>query len=326
VHHRKRNKTSAWHAYMHFKGIEANSSKCTDKKSNISELVKKASDYRELTDQQKEELISEFDKVKKGAQDRPPNITARTRAAEYARSFQFVREELEALNKRVGAKAFVIMVCGVSDFAMAPKAFFTSPAMEQFVRLYLRKDIAKMATDFESTVLANGLIINTATNHRERMAKAKIAIRIGLRTSLCEVTDDLSAAIEFTRYNDLVCDYHVKLVGWNHPQWANLSDLKGGIESLEKVASAIAEGTCKFVSITHEEVEDWMNRVKNGEKLTPELKPPMPPDALPSASPPTTATSSTGPLPNSSNSSPFPLEDENDSRPSPFEDDNNPLP
>lgn len=29
VHHRKRHKTSAWHAYMHFKGIEANSSKCS---------------------------------------------------------------------------------------------------------------------------------------------------------------------------------------------------------------------------------------------------------------------------------------------------------
>jgi hypothetical protein len=52
------------------------------------------------------------------------------------------------------------MVRGISDFAMAPKAFFTSPAMEQFVRLYLHKDIAKMATDFESTVLANGLVIS----------------------------------------------------------------------------------------------------------------------------------------------------------------------
>lgn len=112
-----------------------------------------------------------------------------------------------------------------------------------------------------------------------------------------EVTDDPSATVEFTQYNDLVRDYHVKLVGWNHPQWVNLSDLKGGIESLEKVASAIADGTCKFVSITREEVEEQMNHIKNGEKLTPELKPPMPPDTLPSASPPTTATpSSPSPL------------------------------
>ncbi|KIK37434.1 hypothetical protein CY34DRAFT_109091 [Suillus luteus UH-Slu-Lm8-n1] len=205
VHHRKHHKTS----------IEANSS--ANKKLNISELVKKASNYHELTDQQKEELVIEFYKVKKGPQDRPPNITARTRAPECAHSFQFVREELEALNKCVGAEAFVVMV----------------------------HDIAKMATDFKSTVLANGLIINTASNHREHVAKAKTAIHIGLHASLCEVTDDSSVTIEFTRYNDLLCDYHVKLVGWNHPQWANTSDLQGGIESLEKVASAIAEGTYK---------------------------------------------------------------------------------
>ncbi|KAG1787354.1 uncharacterized protein HD556DRAFT_1312814 [Suillus plorans] len=240
--------------------IESNANKGTMEKSNVSDLVKEASDYHELTDQQKKQLISEFDKVKKGAQDRPPNITAHTRAAECAHSFQFVREELEALNKRVGAEAFVIMVHGVSDFAMAPKAFFTSSATEQFVHLYLRKDIAKMATDFESTVLANGLVINTAANHRERVAKAKTAIRIGLCTSLCDVTDDPSATVEFTWYNDLVREYHVKLVGWNHPQWANPSDLK-------------------------------MAHIKNGEKLTPELKPPTTCDSLPSQTQATTCDS-----------------------------------
>ncbi|KAG2100655.1 uncharacterized protein F5147DRAFT_655452 [Suillus discolor] len=81
-----------------------------------------------------------------------------------------------------------------------------------------------------------------------------------------------------------------------------------------------------------------MNHIKNGEKLTPELKPPMPPDTLPSASPPTTATpSSPSPLEDENDSRPPSLENENDSGPpsfenendsgsSPFEDDNNPLP
>ncbi|KAG2097018.1 uncharacterized protein F5147DRAFT_778156 [Suillus discolor] len=176
-------------------------------------------------------------------------------------------------------------------------------------------------------------LVKTAILHNERheslqrVAKAKTAIHIGLCALLCEVTDDSSATIEFTWYNDLVHDYHIKLVGWNHPQWANPSDLKGGIESLEKVTSAIAEGTCKFVSITCEEVEEWMNCIKNGEKLTPELEPPMPPDTLPSLSPPTTATpSSPSPLEDENDSGPPFLENENDSGPSPFEDDNNPLP
>jgi hypothetical protein len=54
------------------------------------------------------------------------------------------------------------MVRGVSDFAMAPKAFFSSAAAEQFVRLYLRKDIAQLATEFESTILANGVILSVS--------------------------------------------------------------------------------------------------------------------------------------------------------------------
>lgn len=68
--------------------------------------------------------------------------------------------KLEALKEHVGTEAFIVMVHGVSDFTMVPKAFFTSPAAEHFVRLYLRKDIAQMATDFESTILANGLIMS----------------------------------------------------------------------------------------------------------------------------------------------------------------------
>ncbi|KAG1762678.1 hypothetical protein EV702DRAFT_1226362 [Suillus placidus] len=263
IHRRKRNKTSAWHAYMHFKGIENNA--------------------RLSTTEEKEQLIIDFDKVKKSSQDRPPNITAKSRAAECSRSFQFVREELEALKERVGAEAFIVMVRGVSDFTMVPKAFFTSPAAEHFVRLYLRKDIAQLATDFESTVLANGL--NTAANHRQRVANAKTAIRNGLHASLCKVTNNPAAVMEFKCYNDLVQRYHVKLVGWNHPYWANPSDLKGGIESLKNVVLAIQANTCKFVTITPQEAKERMRRIKDGETLTPDLEPSLTPDPEPSLTP-----------------------------------------
>ncbi|KAG2739267.1 hypothetical protein P692DRAFT_201873310 [Suillus brevipes Sb2] len=130
---------------------------------------------------------------------------------------------------------------------MAPKTFFTSPAAKQFVRLYLHKDITQLATDFESTILASSLLLNTSTNHCDCVAKAKTAIRIGLRASLCEVTNDLSATMEFTQYHNL-----------------------GGIEGLENLVNAIESGTCHFVPISSEELEDHLQCVKNREKLTPE--------------------------------------------------------
>ncbi|KAG2112250.1 uncharacterized protein F5147DRAFT_771312 [Suillus discolor] len=96
---------------------------------------------------------------------------------------------------------------------------------------------------------------------------------MGLCTSLCSITNDLSAT--------------VKLIGWTHPQWVNPSDLKGGIESLENFANAIASGTCHFVPISSEELEDHLQHMKNGEKLTPEVKPSMPIELTCSSSPDT---------------------------------------
>jgi hypothetical protein len=85
------------------------------------------------------------------------------------------------------------MVHGVSNFAMAPKAFFLSAAAEQFVCLYPWKDIVQLATEFESTILANGVILSesflslifqlklhtciaSAMNHHNRVSRAKASI------------------------------------------------------------------------------------------------------------------------------------------------------
>ncbi|KAG1799392.1 uncharacterized protein HD556DRAFT_1439775 [Suillus plorans] len=289
VHHRKHNKTSAWHAFMHFQGIRTNANKDMHEKSNIADFVKEATEYHQLTAEQRTKLILDFDEVKKGAQDCPLNITTHSRAAECARSFQYMKEELEALKQCVGVEAIVVMVRGVSNFSMAPKAFFTSSAAEQFVWLYLRKDVAQLATDFESTILANGLILNSATNHRERVVNAKAAIRTGLRLSLCEVTNNPSASMEFTKYKKLVSTYFIKLMGWNHPQWANPSDLKGGIDSLENVVEAIRLHHCCFVAIDQEEAKERAWCIKNGETLTPKLEPPVPLEPPPSNTPDFTA-------------------------------------
>ncbi|KAG1723102.1 hypothetical protein EDB19DRAFT_1834727 [Suillus lakei] len=244
VHHCKRNKTSAWHAFMNFQGIRTNANKDMHKKSNIVDFVKEATEYHQLTAEQNKKLVLDFDEVKKGARDRPPNITACSCAAECARSFQYVREEFEALKQCVGVEAIVMM------------------------------DVAQLVTDFESTILANGLVLNSATNHQECVTNAKAAIRTGLRLSLCKVTNNPLASMEFTKYKKLVSTYFVKLVGWNHPQWANPSDLKGGIESLENVVEAIRLCHCCFVVIDQEEVKEHAWRIKNGETLTPELEPP----------------------------------------------------
>lgn len=68
--------------------------KSFSEKSNIANLAKDETEYHQLTTEEKAQLIIDFDKVKKSSRDRPPNITARSRAAKCSRNFQLVREEV----------------------------------------------------------------------------------------------------------------------------------------------------------------------------------------------------------------------------------------
>lgn len=51
------------------------------------EIINDRSEYNSLTKAEKEELVKDFDEVKKHATDRPPNITPRVKATESAKSF-----------------------------------------------------------------------------------------------------------------------------------------------------------------------------------------------------------------------------------------------
>ncbi|KAH7902770.1 hypothetical protein BJ138DRAFT_1201465 [Hygrophoropsis aurantiaca] len=77
--------------------------------------------------------------------------------------------------------------------------------------------------------------------------------------------------MEYKTYEtDVVNKYHVKLIGWPHDEWANPSDLKGGLPVLEKISGAITNKTCKFVRLDREEVEERKRRIIMGEILTPD--------------------------------------------------------
>jgi hypothetical protein len=66
--------------------------------SYIVDLMKDKAEYHSLKKAKKETLIKEFDQVKASASQHPPTITARSHAAECARSFQFVKEEVHILH------------------------------------------------------------------------------------------------------------------------------------------------------------------------------------------------------------------------------------
>ncbi|KAG0691756.1 hypothetical protein DFH29DRAFT_1010266 [Suillus ampliporus] len=242
----------------------------------MSDIIKDKAKDSELVEDEKKALIAEFDEVKSCVVKQPPNITACIKSSECAKSFQAVKDELEALLQCAGMEAFIFMVHSTSDFQMAPKAFFTSAACEHFMCIYLWRDTACTATDFKSAMLSKGVFNSMVTNYKDCVSEAKLSIHAGC--ALGDVTKDTSAVVEFTHYKiGIVHKYHIKLVGWNHLQWANPSDLKGRIEALENIVSAITNHICRFMEIMAEEVEEHRRKIADGAMITPETEPPLPP-------------------------------------------------
>ncbi|KAG2336334.1 hypothetical protein BDR05DRAFT_1005961 [Suillus weaverae] len=87
-----------------------------------------------------------------------------------------------------------------------------------------------------------------------------------------EITGKMDVNFKYLCYEAAVVQEHlVKVVGWNHKHWANPSDLKGGIEALEALASAVKAKTCKFVKITTSKAEERLMCIAAGEVLMPNL-------------------------------------------------------
>ncbi|KAH7904518.1 hypothetical protein BJ138DRAFT_1019048, partial [Hygrophoropsis aurantiaca] len=269
VRRSKRTKTSAWHAFMHFKGLSVNSNKDFGEKSTIANLVQDTTEYHKLSDSQKVELVEKFDQIKANAMDRPPTLNAHSRAAEGTSSFDAVTTELTALKTRVGAEAFVIMVRGSTDLNFAPKVFITSEVVEKFLRVYLRKDPMEMAVRFESAMLSDGIMSGKCIS-ADIFTLSNLNISWSLLCFTAKVSNKPDAAINYNRYESIVATYKAKIVGWTHPEWANQSDMRGGAVPLEALARAIEDGTCRFVAITQDEIDERAHRIRNGEVLTPE--------------------------------------------------------
>ncbi|KAG1874871.1 hypothetical protein F4604DRAFT_1550938, partial [Suillus subluteus] len=264
----KRKKTSAWSAFMHFKGKETNQGK-----DNVRKLVKRASDYHDLSAEERKQLVAAFNEEKEAARHRPPNLSIKTRNAECSNSFKAIVDEVEALKQRIGTEALVVLVRGTCDLNIEPKVHFTSSAVEQYLRTATWKHAMEFACKLEGYVISGDVERSgLSLTHKERVKKAKQTIRGGMQAGLLAITGCSDANFEYLRYEQVVQKFLVKVVGWTHSDWANPSDLKGGIEALEALADTIKAKTCKFVKITWEEANKRLERIAAGETLTPNME------------------------------------------------------
>ncbi|KAG1738871.1 uncharacterized protein EDB91DRAFT_1082582 [Suillus paluster] len=203
-------------------------------RANLHAITKETSEYHQLTLEQCAKMVEEFKKIKMSGVSKPVNITSHTHLVEVNHSFAAMVSEAEALKE-----------------------------LSHFVRTLLREDPMKLGIKMESTVLA-GL-----APQNDRKLAAKQGIRSGLNESIVEVTENANTTLEFVRYERMVQEHLVKLIGWCHNEWGNPSNLKGRVGPLEALAQAVSDRKCKFVRITRQEADERMKRIEVGEILTP---------------------------------------------------------
>ncbi|KAG1859303.1 hypothetical protein F4604DRAFT_1930846 [Suillus subluteus] len=150
---KRRNKTSAWSAFLHFKSEKFNANKDIGQRANLRAIAKETSEYHQLTLEQRAEMAEEFEKIKTSGLSKPVNITSRTRLAEVNASFAAMVSEAEALKERVGTETLIVTVQSSSNLNMLPKVHLMSDVVSHFVRTLLREDPMKLGIKMESTVL-----------------------------------------------------------------------------------------------------------------------------------------------------------------------------
>ncbi|KAG2152686.1 uncharacterized protein EDB93DRAFT_1273625 [Suillus bovinus] len=167
-----------------------------------------------------------------------------------------------------GTETLIVTVRSSSN--MLPKVHLMSDVVSHFVRTLLWEDPMKLGIKMESTVLAGLAPRNVLSmNYSDHKLAAKQGIRSSLNESLVKVTENTNATLEFVRYECMVQEHLVKLIGWCHNEWGNPSNLKGGVGPLEALAQAVSDKKCKFIRITRQEADEHMKRIEAGEVLTP---------------------------------------------------------
>lgn len=65
----------------------------------MRKLVKRASDYHDLSAEERKQLVIAFDEEKEAARHRPPNLSVKTRNAECSNSFKAIVDEVGHISK-----------------------------------------------------------------------------------------------------------------------------------------------------------------------------------------------------------------------------------
>ncbi|RDX42145.1 hypothetical protein OH76DRAFT_1488927 [Lentinus brumalis] len=208
-------------------------------------------DYYNLTDEQKNELVKEFEEEKK-SQTHGLRLGARARTKDVSVTCKKIEDLFTGIQGRAGVEGFYMIVRSNGDYSFKPRFWFTSESLDEYLRGAVRRfEPEKIGVLAEAFAISGANFFSYLKNPKEKVSHLKAEIRDMVLEALREITSNPRVAmsyVHFTRNIELV--YRVTMQGWTASRFCNPSDLSNNIEELQKLRDALAGDQCKFVRLT----------------------------------------------------------------------------
>ncbi|KAJ2981533.1 hypothetical protein NUW54_g10860 [Trametes sanguinea] len=204
-----RRKPNAYNAYLHHLAKEG------DDQIRADELSRRHSDeYRELTDEQKKQYLSELQETR-DSQQYGMRLSERSRIHDVTQVCKDIEGMMLALQARVGIQGFYCIVRSTAAYQMRPHFFFTDRALDTFLRGAIRgfqpETIGSLAEAFSIAGLDYLSFLRTSG---EKVAFLKSEIRELINQGLADITGVPDAAMSYVQYTrDVQIKYKVTLEG-----------------------------------------------------------------------------------------------------------------
>ncbi|KAJ7757676.1 hypothetical protein B0H14DRAFT_3598809 [Mycena olivaceomarginata] len=245
------NKLNAFNAFKAEKAAERREEGAPGLKAQgLHDLYK--DEYDALTEEEKTALLDRFaetkDKVPKARRDTP-----RARIRDVSNTVRNIQMLMHGLSYRVGIEGLFCIVRNNPDFHMIPQWYFTSPELERYMPLAVRRkwDTAEVGCRLEAFAIAGCDTMNLLRSNKQKVDFLKSEIRDGVHSGLVTITGRPTIRMDYIYYKEsIVLKYGIELIGWPLEHFVNPSDLSSSLPILTQVRDALKNGTCKWVKLS----------------------------------------------------------------------------
>ncbi|OSD00685.1 hypothetical protein PYCCODRAFT_1469127 [Trametes coccinea BRFM310] len=261
-------KANAYNAYLHHLASESNDHVRADELSR-----RHSEEYRELTDEQKQQYVAELQE-NRNSQQFGTRISERSRIHDVKQVCKTIEEAMLGLQARVGIQGFYCIVRSTTAYQLTPRIFFTNRSLDTFLRGAIRgfqpETIASLSEAFSIAGLDYMSFLRTTG---EKVAFLKSEIRELINQALADATGVPEATMSYVQFTrDVQLKYKVTLEGWTPEELCKPADLPANVTLLQQLRDRLANGQCFFRRLGPSEYvaieADYNEKVASGQVQT----------------------------------------------------------